>query len=303
MKYEQYSPLFLPITYAVTYGAFFALYPAVVVHTFLWYRRHFVRQFRRHLEDEKDIHSYLMRKYPEVPSWWFLALGIVSFVLGVIGIKVCHIGLPVWAIVVSVIYAILAILPIGIIQAISNQSILPNVLEEIIFGYVMPGRPLAMMAFGMMCLGTISQATTYSSDLKFGHYVKVPPRLMFNCQVITAIVSLLSSIVAHRWALDNIPDICSPNQKDFFTCPSLNILNTSSILWGGIGPKRLFSPGALYYPMLWGFLIGAVLPIPFYLLARRYPRSFWRYVNIPLALFAPLNVPSLSGPNYASWIL
>jgi OPT family small oligopeptide transporter len=244
-KYEQYSPLFLPITYVVGYGAFFATYPAIVVHTFLWYRRDFVHKFRRNLEDEKDIHSYLMRKYPEVPNWWFLTLGIVSFVLSVIGIKVYHIGLPIWAIVVSVISAILVILPSGIIQAVTNQQIAANVLEEIIIGYLMPGHPLAMMAFRMMGFCTVLQATTYSGDLKFGHYMKVPPRLMFSCQVITAIVVLLSTIAGQQWALDNIPDICSPNQKDFFTCPGLCLFDTSSILWGGIGPRRLFSHGAL----------------------------------------------------------
>ena len=36
VKYQQYSPMFLPITYAVTYGTIFAIYPAVMVHTFLW---------------------------------------------------------------------------------------------------------------------------------------------------------------------------------------------------------------------------------------------------------------------------
>jgi OPT oligopeptide transporter protein len=47
--------------------------------------------------------------------------------------------------------------------------------------------------------------------------------------------------------------------------------------------------------LLWFFLIGAVLPIPFYFLAYRYPRTFWRYVNIPVAVISANNVPPLSG--------
>jgi hypothetical protein len=58
-----------------------------------------------------------------------------------------------------------------------------------------------------------------------------------------------------------------------------------------------------YYPMLWFFLIGAFLPIPFYYLARRYPRSFWRYVNIPIALVAADNVPPATGVNFTSYII
>ena len=45
------------------------------------------------------------------------------------------------------------------------------------------------------------------------------------------------------------------------------------------------------------------MPIPFYFLSRRYPRSFWRYVNIPVALVAANNVPPVNGSNITSWIL
>jgi OPT oligopeptide transporter protein len=45
------------------------------------------------------------------------------------------------------------------------------------------------------------------------------------------------------------------------------------------------------------------MPIPFYYLARRYPRSHWRYVNIPVATIAAASVPPLSGINIISWVL
>ena len=244
-KYEQYSPLFLPITYAVSYGTIFATYSSVLVHTFLWYRHDLVRQFRHGLKDETDIHAHLMSKYSEVPHWWFIALGVFSFVLGVVGIEVCQVGLPIWGFIVSILLAIFFVIPCGIIQAITNQQINPVVLAELFIGYVLPGRPLATMVFKMTAGSAVSQAVSYSSDLKFGHYLKISPRLMFSAQVISAAVSIISSIFARQWALDNIPDICTPDQKSFFTCPNLEIYNTSSILWGGIGPKRLFSSGAL----------------------------------------------------------
>jgi OPT family small oligopeptide transporter len=244
-KYEQYSPMFLPVTYAVTYGTIFATYPAVVVHTFLWYRHDIVRQFRRSLKDENDIHSRLMSKYREAPRWWFIALGVFSLVLGIIGIEVCHTGLPVWAFFLSVIFATIFVLPFGIVQAITNQQFYLAVLAEIFIGYALPGRPLAAMVFKVTGGTTAVQAVTFSSDLKFGHYMKIPPRLIFSGQVLATIVALLSSIAAKQWAMDNIPDICSPHQKDFFTCPNLKVFNTAAIIWGGIGPRRLFSSGAM----------------------------------------------------------
>jgi len=54
---------------------------------------------------------------------------------------------------------------------------------------------------------------------------------------------------------------------------------------------------------LWFFLIGAILPIPFYFLARRHPRTFWRYINIPIALMAANFVPPCNGTNLSSWFL
>ena len=244
-KYEQYSPLFLPITYAVSYGTIFATYPSVLVHTFLWYRHDLVRQFRQGLKDETDIHAHLMGKYAEVPHWWFIALGVLSFVLGIVGIEICQVGLPMWGFIASILLAIIFIIPCGIIQAITNGQINPVVLAELLMGYVLPGRPLATMVFKMTAGGAVTQAVTYSSDLKFGHYMKIPPRLMFSAQIISASIAVVSSILARQWALDNIPDLCARDQKNFFTCPNLEIYNTSSILWGGIGPKRLFSSGTM----------------------------------------------------------
>ena len=36
-------------------------------------------------------------------------------------------------------------LPIGIIEAVTNHQIGLNVLTEFIYGYIQPGRPLALM--------------------------------------------------------------------------------------------------------------------------------------------------------------
>jgi OPT family oligopeptide transporter len=244
-KYEQYSPMYLPITYAVSYGAIFAIYPALIVHTFLWYRRDIARQFRRTLADEKDVHSYLMRKYPEAPQWWFLAIGVVCFVLGLIGIEVLHTGLPVWAYIFSITFAALLVLPLGLLQAITNQQVYVSILEELLIGYILPGRPLALMMFRTVGSFSVGKAITYSSDLKFGHYMKVPPRLMFFAQTIASMVAVVTTIFAQQWALDNIPDVCTPHQKARFICANLDVFSTSSIFWGGIGPRRFFSPGAM----------------------------------------------------------
>lgn len=55
--------------------------------------------------------------------------------------------------------------------------------------------------------------------------------------------------------------------------------------------------------MLYFFLIGALLPIPFYLLAVRYPTSFWRYVNIPVCFAGLAQLPPATGISYSSFTM
>jgi hypothetical protein len=50
-----------------------------------------------------------------------------------------------WAFLLAVAISFTFSLPIGIIQAITNNQIGLNVLTEFVYGYIQPGRPLALM--------------------------------------------------------------------------------------------------------------------------------------------------------------
>lgn len=52
-----------------------------------------------------------------------------------------------WAFLLAVFISFGFSLPIGIIQAITNTQIGLNVLTEFIYGYIQPGRPLALMMY------------------------------------------------------------------------------------------------------------------------------------------------------------
>ncbi|KIK98331.1 hypothetical protein PAXRUDRAFT_31250 [Paxillus rubicundulus Ve08.2h10] len=302
-KYEAYSPAFLPATLAVAYGVAFAAFASVVVHTALWYRNDILRRFKSSLKDERDVHSRLMQAYPEVPQWWYALLGIVMLILLFVTVEVYPTELPIWAACVALFVAALMSIPVGMLQAITNQQVALNVMYELIGGYLLPGKPVAVMIFKGAAYAGTNQAVGFSGDLKLGHYMKIPPRLMFIGQVVAAFISSIVVTVVQSWMFANIVDICQPDQPQFFICPSTNVFATSSLLWGGIGPQRIFSLGSMYNPLLWFFFVGALLPIPFYYLARRYPLSYWRYINIPV-LFAGIGaMPPASGINYSSWIL
>lgn len=301
--YSQYSPIFVSATLAMAYAAAFASLPAVFVHTFLWFRKDIVKRFRNTLKDERDVHSRLMLAYPEVPMWWYAIVGAVTFILLCVGVEVYPTQTPAWAVLVGIIIGGALAIPLAMLMAITNQQVPSQVFHELIAGYMLPGRPIANVLFKTIAFISTHQAIGFVGDLKLGHYMKIPPRTMFTVQLIAAGISCFVVTLVQDWMIVNIDDLCTPGQKAGFICPGTNTFATSSLIWGAIGPQRMFSPGAAYDSLLYFFPIGAILPIPFYFLARRFPLSFWRYVNIPI-FFAGLGaIPPASGINYISWTL
>jgi len=301
--YLNYSPLYLPTTFAVAYGLQFALFTSSIVHISLWYGKDVLRRCRMSLRDERDIHCRLMAAYPEVPLWWYASIGIFAFVLGIITIEIYHTQLPIWAFVISIILALVYMIPAGIIVAVSNQFVALNVISEAIGGAMLPGRPVAVMIMKAFAQNTLGQALAFAGDLKLGHYMKIPPRMMFLCQVAAAIVTVFVVNGVQEWQLANIVGICTPEQAHGFTCPQIQTFNTAGTMWGAIGVGRLFGRHSIYWPLVWFFLIGAFLPIPFWFAARRWPTSIWKYVNVPVIFSICTYIPPASSINVVSWAL
>jgi hypothetical protein len=109
------------------------------------------------------------------------------------------------------------IIPIGMIQAITNQQVGLNVITELIIGYALPGHPIAMMMFKTWGYITMAQALTFTSDFKLGHYMKIPPRAMFTAQVVATI--LAGSKFIH---LSPVVKFSSPFSRPA-RCPGLDV--------------------------------------------------------------------------------
>jgi len=62
-----------------------------------------------------------------------------------------------------------------------------NVITEYIMGVILPGKPIANVCFKTYGYMSMSQAISFLSDFKLGHYMKIPPRSMFIVQVCQAI--------------------------------------------------------------------------------------------------------------------
>ncbi|KAN0078386.1 OPT oligopeptide transporter domain containing protein [Tylopilus felleus] len=299
--YQEYSPLFLSTTFALSYGLSFASITATIVHAIMFFRKQIWTQARRALHEQPDIHARLMSKYRQVPEWWYMTIFVVMFVFGILCIELWPTDFPVWGFVLSLVIAYFYIIPIGMIQAITNQQIGLNVITELIVGYAIPGRPLAMMMFKTWGYITMYQALQFASDFKLGHYMKIPPRTMFTSQVIASVISGTVQLGVQAWMFTNIVDMCSTTQKDGFVCPNTQVFGTASIIWGVIGPQRQFSSGQVYYGLVWFFLVGAICPVIAWAAQRKWPNSWVRYLNFPVIFNGTGNIPPATAVNYVTW--
>jgi hypothetical protein len=157
------------------------------------------------------------------------------------------------------------------------------------------------MIFKAYAIQTLNEAQSFTTDLKLGHYVKVPPRSTFLVQMVATILAAFVQVGVKDWMFNNIPNICQDNAPARLTCPHNRVFFTSSAVFGLIGPSRQFGAGALYHPEVYALIVGAFLPIPFWLWQRRRPGSVLRYVNVPVFLNGVMYLPPATGINYSSW--
>jgi OPT family oligopeptide transporter len=184
-----------------------------------------------------------MQYYPEVPMWWYGTIGIISFAFLCTAIKIIPTQLPIWGVIIALVLSFILSVPLSMLQAITNQRVTTPVLYEFIGGYMLPGRPFANTIFKVVAYMTSYQPSVFAGDLKFGHYMKIPPHIMFTIQVVATIISCIWVTFIQDWMLNNIEDICTPRQRQGFICPISTTFATASIVFGASSPC-LFSPGA-----------------------------------------------------------
>ncbi len=214
------------------------------------------------------------------------------------------IHLPWYGLLLALAIGAIFFIPNGIIMAVTNQHSSIYLICQLICGVVFPGRPIANMVFVTYGYISSAQGIKFASDLKLGHYMKIPPRIMFLVQVIATLVSSLTQIGVLNWMFANVRGICTAEAINGFTCPIARVHFNGSILWGVVGPGEFFGPGAIYRALVWCFPLGAVLPIPLWLYCRRYNRhSILRKVNLPVIFGAMSWIPPATGLNFSVWAL
>ncbi|KAJ6084307.1 hypothetical protein N7486_011107 [Penicillium sp. IBT 16267x] len=270
-KYKAYSPMFLAPTFILNYGLSFAALTAVIVHVILYHRKEIWHRGKAALNQEPDIHLTLMKKYKEAPEWWYGALFLIPIALGLGGVLGYDSQLPWWAFFVSLVVAMIFIL----------TNIALNVLSPFLAGFMIPGKPIGVMVFKVFSTITLGQAQVYCQGMKLAHYMKIPPRVTFMCQVIPTLWACFVQIAVMNWTLGNIENVCTQCNRT---------------------TTHLRSRFDLYTDFI--FLVtGALLPVAFYLLMRYFPKSKARFLNAPVMLGAMSWLPPATPISYTSWVI
>ncbi|RKO88573.1 OPT oligopeptide transporter protein-domain-containing protein, partial [Blyttiomyces helicus] len=298
-RYQEYSPLRLSTYWALLYGSNFAVISSILVHAALFHGREIVDGFRASRTEDDDVHLKMMRKYPEVPNTWYIATLVIFLSLAIFTVEYyTEFQLRWWGVLFAMLSVFVFIIPIGLVQGISNIQIGTNVITEFMFGLAVPGKAIANVCFKTYGYNSMAQALALVQDLKLGVYMKIPPKAMFICQMYSTIIGGIVNYAVLNLIIENVPDIwVKPNPA--WESPNPKIFYTASLIWGAVGPKRMFGSDSPYQPLLWGFLVGAVLPIPTYLLHRRFPNYGWNFVNWPIiALYWGNGPPNGNGSSY-----
>lgn len=289
--YKSYSPPYLGATFAFVYGLSFASITGVLTHIGVWHYKDIWAAFRG--KNRLDVHARLMKSYKKTPWYWYAAIIVAMTAISIAMVEVYKAKLPIYGIFLALAIPAIYMIPCGIVQGITNVNANQlNVLAEFIGGYMFEGKPLANMIFKILSTDVVGQGIIYfAMDMKLGHYLKIPPRSLFLAQGLATILGALTQAGVTIWMLGHISDICSEDQPDGFSCPNGRTVYSSSVIWGLVGPRRLYSVGQIYSSLLYFFWIGAIAPLVTYALYKITKKEYWKYVSWPLIFTGTANVP------------
>ncbi|KAJ2398419.1 hypothetical protein GGI23_003216 [Coemansia sp. RSA 2559] len=281
--YAEYGPMRMSFQFMLMYGVCFAGITSLVSHVALHHGAdiyNIVRQIRRDRISGDQRRNGRREQQPGVPAWWYAAVFAATLAMGVAGCCVFDL-LPWYGFLLAIGMACVLTLPVGLVEAVSNFQYALGVVAELAAGLLWPGRPTYNASFKMFAYITMRQALLLTRDQKLGRHLGVAPRQLFVCQVLGTLVAVFVQLGTAFWLMRSVAAICTAAAFPF-TCRQAQLFYSTMVVWGVFGPQRQFA--GRYAVLYWMFLVGVFLPLPFWLLKRRFPRSAWRLVSVPVAL-------------------
>lgn len=281
-NYKAYGPPYYAIANLFITGGNFIYYTFSVVYVFIKYwaplKKAFVGMVVNTIKRRSiytgfiDGHTRMMRKYPEVPEWWYGIVFLFGFIVSILSVTAWPTNTPWWSILAVTGIGALLTIPWVIIESIASTGISLNVIWQVLPGLWFPGNPMAQLIL-LMLGGAFEQiAGGFTNELKYAHYAKLPPRAVFRGHVVSSLLNCIiyCAIIELMVAYYNTDDsLCTWNNKEHMVCSYAQSVYASTILFGAFGTNNMFK----LYPILpWCFLIGAFLGLGWVLGEKAAPR-------------------------------
>ncbi|KAK9489670.1 OPT oligopeptide transporter protein-domain-containing protein [Lipomyces doorenjongii] len=136
-----------------------------------------------------------------------------------------------------------------------------NDIAIIVAGYMVPEHAIANMMCRVFEWNFDAQADSLISSQKYGSLCEDSPS-RFSSMPGACDRHPDVSIAANNVLISSFPSLCASDQSNRFTCPFPNALYTGTLVWGVVGPKRVF--GELYPMLKWSFYIDVCIGAPVY---------------------------------------
>ncbi|THU87096.1 OPT superfamily oligopeptide transporter [Dendrothele bispora CBS 962.96] len=252
--------------------------------------------YKTYVEQRKQERAYndkltqLIRKYPSVPLWWNVALFIIPLIILTVLTAKGVLYMPIYMLFIGIAIGACIVVPMGYIYAVSGYQMQVGYFNELFYGYAIEAggsrHPIGSLSYRVISGQCWYEAQSMLADMKLGHYFHIPPRAVLFAQVWGIFVGVPVNYATILWVCNTKGDVLTgratdPNHQ--WTGQTVISLYNQSISFALVGPRRLFDD-PVYAPMLYGFLVGAIVPFILFGLHRLRPR--WRFDLWNIAIFA-----------------
>lgn len=199
-----------------------------------------------------DPHYRQMLSYAEVPSSWYILLGLLSMLTGIACIYILDSTLPWWGFLIACALSFVSTLFLAPMSGLLGFDIPISSVIQLLGGFLHPGKPVANMYFVLFGANSQGQAISLIQNLKLGQYGRLSPRYTFSVQILGTIAGAVINYLMHSittnqrelllsiqgsnvWSGQVIQSFNSNVSLsfayDYFTCCNILILSFSYCVW------------------------------------------------------------------------
>ncbi|TPR06570.1 hypothetical protein CAN33_0023235 [Aspergillus niger] len=238
------------------------------------------RLARRVNDDTLDPHYRLMLRnlYQDTPLWWWGAVLIASFAVGLGCLYAMKSTLPWWGFIVGNILTLVFMLFFGAQYGLTGFQFNVQPICQMLAGYMFPGKPLANLYFTCFTYNSLQQGQVLAKDLRLAQQVHLSPKCTFFVQVVGCIIGALFNYVMMLIIVRNQADV-------LISIDGTNIWSGANVQITWSIANDMFSIGGRYEWVTIAYLVGFIVPVPFWLANRFYPHPIFSYLNTSIILW------------------